>query len=617
MHSDKLPTHRHQKQLHDLLLNKPYPVIDILLLKWSKFKYQLKPLLLKSLEDLLNRINTTQGFNNKILIFLNKLPEEILQNSLEGQLRETMRKCLHTTKVNPEFYLSLLGSESQQSILDIMDLLKETQWQYFLKPLGSKEYILYHALDNKTHFLTLMANQIQNFKDIEDIQLRNNLIILKLVQVFSMTTQFLIQLPNVQQCLEYFVIDEIAEDLSPVYTYFYKDFKRLTVILNYVEKFKDMSASITLQDILSKTSNLEVINKYKLLSNYEETKNFIDNYYIWQNALTNNSLKDYELETVCHYFILACVYDIIVTPSQEVCDEFYAQKLQTLNSLLRQMKNFVLLCQILEDILKFTYLRWEHLQKCEEGAKKSNNLLMSSDTCYTDDDLMPDSSSKSKTKTKSYHRTGFICKSKAFSQLFNFLRTFVTKKLHSADFKNACSDNQQRFQDIVDYITDILWKYSLLEKLEYSQNQAKVSHVEIYLDPEYLPHFVSYHQDALNRVSSDDEDKPTNNYHSHYTSLTRRKAAKKRRRATFSGSIARPKDDLSLQQCRVRANALANSVANIDPLKHLDKSKGNLEATEERSIVLKLLESPQRLAVLALSLKSFNDAKQIIEVILI
>ncbi|XP_023296696.2 zinc finger FYVE domain-containing protein 26 homolog [Lucilia cuprina] len=605
---EKSSTQRCQQQICDLLLNKPYPALDILLLKWTKYKYHIKTILLKVFEELLNRV-PANGFDNKTLKFLNKIPEEILQNSLEGPLR----KCLHDIKLNREFYLCLMGRETTQSLYDILELLKETQWQYFQNPLGTKEYTLYQALDNKAHFLTLMANQITNFKAISDVQLRNNLIILKLVQEFSMTNQLLSQLPNIQQCLEHFDIETTTEDLRSVYKYFYKDFKRLTVIINYAQKFKHMSSCISVQDILLKSSNLEVINKYKLLNNYEETKAFIDSYYMWQNSLTN-SIKDYELETVCHYFILDCVFQIIVTPSSQACDEFYVQKLQSLNALLRQMKNFQLLCQILEDILKFTYLRWEHLEKHNDSGtgKLSSKLMLSSDTSYTDDDILPDSTSKTKIKTKLYQRTGFICKSKAFAQLYNFLKTFVTKKLHSADFKNACSDNQQRFQDIVDYIADILWKYSLLEKLESSQNQAKFNNVEVYLDPEYLPHFVRYHVDALDRLSSDDEEKQTN-YHSHYNSLSRRKAAKKRRRATFSGAIARPKEDLSLQQCRVRANALANSVANIDPLKHLDNSKNKRDINEERSIVLKLLESPQRLAVLALSLKSFNDAKQIIE----
>ncbi|KAM7359354.1 zinc finger FYVE-type containing 26 spastizin [Cochliomyia hominivorax] len=610
---EKSLVQQYEKQIYNLLLHKPYPVLDILLLKWTKLKYQLKPLILKTLEELLKRASK-EGFKNKILIFLNKIPEEILQISLvDGALREIMCKCLLKTEINEEFYLSLMARESTQSLSDVIELLKEVKWQYFQKPLGTKEYILYQALDNKAHFLTLMAQHITNFKDIHDVQLRNNLIILKLVYIFSMTTQLLKQLPNIQQCLDYFDMDTIAEDLRPVYNYFYKDFKRLTIILNYIQTFKDLADNITMEDILSKTSNLEVINKYKLLNNYEETKTFIETYYMWQNVLTNSSLKDYELETVCHYFILTTVFDIIVTPANETCEEFYSQKLQSLNALLRQMKNFDLLCQILEDILNFTYLRWEHLQNNVEGSKKSNKLLISSDTSYTDDnDVLPDSSSKIKSKARSYLKTGFICKFKAFAQLYYFLRTFVTKKLHSADFKNACPDNQHRFQDVVDYITDILWKYSLLEKLEYSQNQARVDNVEVYLDPECLPHFVSYHMDNLNRVSSDDEDKQTN-YHSHYTSLTRRKAAKKRRRATFSGTIARPKDDLSLQQCRVRANALANSVTGIDPLKCLETVKSKMNINEERSIILKLLESPQRLAVLALSLKSFNDAKQIIE----
>lgn len=601
----KSPVQRYQKQICDLLLKYPYPVLDILLLKWMKFKYQIKLVFLKAFEEILKQVQK-DGFSARALKFLNKIPEEILESSIEGDLRESMRKCLMVSKLDNDFYLSLIGRETVQPIDGILELLKETQWQYFQSPLGTREYILYQALDNKTHFLTLIPNQITNFNEIEDVALRNNLIILKLVQEFSITSQLLNQLPNVRQCLEYFNMETIPEDIKPVYEFFYRDFKRITVILNYVDKFKGMSSIITVDDILKKTSNLEIINKFKLLNSYEEAKRFLDTYYMWQNTLTSSD-KDYELETLCNYFILSCVHVIIVTPSSEAYDEFYTQKLQYLNSLLRQMKNFEILCQILEDIIKLTYLRWEHLQKPVDADKVGSKGLISSDATYTDDEIPPEASAKTKSATKMYYKTGFICKPKAFSNLYNFLKTFVTKKLHSADFKNACSDTQQRFQNIVDYITDILWKYSLLEKLEQTQNQSSDKTVDIYLDPEYLHNFVRHHIETIDRVSSDDEENQTN-YQSHYSSLSRRKAAKKRRRATFSGiTLKPPQQEVPLEQHRLSVNSTY-------PLKRLPSSGDVKEIIEERSVIPKLLGSPERLAAMALTLKSFNDAKRIIEV---
>lgn len=585
--------------------------MDILLLKWTEFKYHIKPVLRKSFKELLNCV-PAEGFNYKILKFLNRIPEEILQNSLDDKLRPTMQKCLSESKISEEFYLSLIGRETTTFLHDILELLKESRWQHFQNPLGTKEYVLYHCLDNKTHFLTLIANQITKFKDIEDVELRNNLIILKLVEEFSTTAQHLNQLTDVEKCLTYFNIDTVSNDLRPIYKYFYQDFKRLTVILNYVKMFEGMTACITVRDILSKSSNLDVINKYKLLNNYEQAKTFIETYYQWQNTSVN-SLKEYELQTVCHYFILSCIYEMIITHPADSGDNFYVHKLQSLNTLLRQIKNFTLLCQILEDIINFTYLRWEHLQTNSNDSKLAARQLASTDASYTDDDVLPETAGKTKIKPKLFQRTGFICRSKAFAQLYNFLRSYVTKKLHSADFKNACAEIQQRFQDIFDYVADILWKYELLEKLEHLQNQSKQNNVEFHLDPEILSHFVRYHADALDRISSDDEEIQTN-YRSHYTSLTRRKAAKKRRRATFSGMIDRPRDDLSIADGRDHANGLAGSFANIDPLRRFDHSKYNKSQTEERSIMSNLMESPERLAVLALSLKSFADAKQIIEV---
>lgn len=592
---------RYLKQICDLLLKYPYPLLDLLLLKSEKYKFQINFVFRTAFWELLKHAEK-YGFNAKALKFLNKIPQEILESSIDGDLREKMRKCLKVSKLGNEFYLSLIGRETIQPINGILELLKEKQWQYFQNPLGTKEYILYQALNNKTHFLTLIPNQITNFNDIEDVILRNNLIILKLVQEFSITSQLLCQLPNVEQCLEYFNMQTIPEDIRPVYDFFYRDFKRITIILNYVEKFKDMSPIITVKDMLTKSSNLEIINKFKLLNSYEEAKSFLDAYYDWHNALTTSD-KDYELETLCNYFILSCVHAIIVTPSSETCDDFYAQKLQYLNSLLRQIKNVEILCQILEDILKLTYLRWEHLQQTIDGDKLDNKELISSDATYTEDDIPVNAGGTMKSKTKTYYKTGFICKSKAFSNIYNFLKAFATKKLHSSDFKNTCCDNQLRFQNIVDYITDTLWKYSLLEKLEQSQHQSSLNTVDIYLDSEYLHHFVRYHVDTIDRISSDEENHT--NYQSHYSSLSRRKAAKKRRRATFGGITSKPPpDEVPLEQHNISINSTY-------PLKRLPS---NANTIDERSVIPKLIGSPERLAVMALTLKSFNDAKRIIEV---
>ncbi|GBO99401.1 hypothetical protein EVAR_70113_1 [Eumeta japonica] len=70
----------------------------------------------------------------------------------------------------------------------------------------------------------------------------------------------------------------------------------------------------------------------------------------------------------------------------------------------------------------------------------------------------------------------------------------------------------------------------------------------------------------------------------------------------FSGIIDRPKMDES-RECLARVGALANSSSNIAALERLDYSKNKKNKTGERSIIVKLMEPPERLTLLALSLK--------------
>lgn len=585
---------------------KPYPVLDILLLQPPHVLVHIKWTIIRTFEEVLKVVSKT-GISSNFLKFIIRMPDDILSEALQGELRAKFQQCLHDAQPSEELYLSLLSRKDKQLMLDIIEYLKETKWQYFRKPLGSKEFVLYHALKTNEHFINPLIKELSDFKAIEDITLRNNMIILKLIHEFSSkTTSTLDQLPNVELLVEFFDLENVEEDLLPIYSYFYKDFKRLSTIQHYIGTFPQMSATITVEEVLNMNSLVEIISKHKLLSSYEEAKNLLETYYAWQQNVPLLSLKEREYEIICCYYILSMVYDIITATAVEP-DGFYKQKLHSLNSFLRQI-SFEMLCQILEDIINFVYLRWEHFNKDSRNAKH-HRLLESTDSSQTDDDILQDSSTKSSnaakindTKSTNKHvKTGFVCKSKPFANIFNFLKTFVTKKLHSADFKNSSSDLKLRFQNIVDCITDLLWKYGFFEKMEMSQNQD-LSHKSnnVHFDPDTLIYFVHFHTESLERISSDDEDQTLMNHYS----FSRRKAVKKRRRATFSGSVVTTASDRehALQRSRDRSTILS---ANSFMLSKI---------SEEKSVVPKLLSSPERLAILALSFKQFNDAKKIIEV---
>ncbi|XP_013097242.2 zinc finger FYVE domain-containing protein 26 homolog [Stomoxys calcitrans] len=595
-----------------LLEEKPYPVLDILLLQPPHVMVHIKWAIIRTFEELL-RVVAKNGINTGFLQFLIKIPDDILNEALQGELREKFQQCLSHSQLKEEFYLSLLSRKDKQLLADILEYLKDTKWQCFQQPVGSKEFVLYHALKSKTHFMSHLIQELREFHNIEDVALRNNLIIVKLVHEFSeKASKSLNQLPsNMEALLELIDLENVEEDLVPVYEHFYKDFKRLLVVLQYIGKFPNALALIGVEELLSINSILDIISQHRLLKSYEETKEFLETYYNYQQYLPMFSLKEKEIELLGCYYILATTYDIITSGAfaEIVPDEaFYSQKIQKLNSLLRQIKNFELLCQMLEDVILFIYLRWEHFNGDSKGVKY-RKLDYSDSSSRTDDDILQDSSntpqkhgSKSLCKNGKF---GFVCKSKSFITLFNFLKSYVTKKFHSPDYKQASSEMKSRFQKIADTIGDFLWKHAFFEKMENSQNRNFPNSSSIHYDSDTLMHMVHFHVDSIERISSDDEG-GSNQY-----SLARRKAVKKRRRATFSGASAiTGEKGTDLQQTRTRATILSSSMKFHAKPQNVDFPS---EKSEEKSVVPKLLSSPERLACLALSFKQFNEAKEIIK----
>ncbi|XP_075145264.1 zinc finger FYVE-type containing 26 spastizin [Haematobia irritans] len=592
-----------------LLEEKPYPILDILLLQPPNVMVHIKWAIIRTFEEMLRLVAKT-GINVAFLQFLIKIPDDILNEALQGEMREQFQQCLSETNLGENLYLALLSRKDKQLMVDILEYLKDTRWQFFQQPLGSKEFVLYHALKSKAHFMNPLIEELQAFESIEDPTLRNNLIILKLVHEFSSKAfKSLNELaPNMESLLELMDFEHVDADLLPIYTYFYQDFERLILLMRYIGKFPETYSNIEVEDLLNTNSILEVITKHRLMSSYEEIRDLVESYYACQQNLPMFSFKEKELELLCCYYILATTYDIVTAPASIAnTDGFYNQKIQTLSGLLRQIKNFDLLCQTLEDVMTFIFLRWEHFHQDSKGIKY-RKLNYSDSSSHTDDDIVQDSSAKSsntpqKNKSKilgnKNGKFGFVCRPKSFASLFNFLKTYVTKKLHSPDYKMASSEMRNRFQSIVDTIGDFLWKFTFFEKMERKQTECASI---IHLNPDALVNMVHFHADSDERISSDDEGTTTHHY-----SMARRKAVKKRRRATFSGAVGR---DKNLLESRARASVLSSS------MKVPSKSQKNeipIDIMEEKSVVPKLLSSPERLACLALSFKEIHETKQIIE----
>ena len=230
--------------------------------------------------------------------------------------------------------------------------------------------------------------------------------------------------------------------------------------------------------------------------------------YKWNMKIPSTKYqRDLELETLTYYSALSAVYDTIMLGhrASDANDKEKSNFLQQLNASLRQIKNIDVLCSLLEDIFQLLFLRWEHLsgsQQQQSSAKRASvvqtarkSSLNSSGEEFNEVPTTPVLLIAPPMSAFNF-RHGFVCSAEALWDLLNFLKTFVTKRLHLAELKQASERIRQRFQRIVDLITEALWKYSVLQKVDASALSSREAHANSMrqsLDSEDLIHMVVMH----------------------------------------------------------------------------------------------------------------------------
>lgn len=375
-----------------------------------------------------------------------------------------------------------------------------------------------------------------------------------------------------------------------------------------------------------------VIISVKLCSNisttcsFEETRRFLEATRKWQMQLTNmKSIYELEMETLNYYTALSTVCDIMLpNTNPNNLDAYYECKVQQLNGMLRKILNVDMLCALIEDIFQLIFLRCEHLRHASNiystafHANLGHTAAHSSGVSSTAEAAVetPTASMRSTALSAESGRQGFICRGPALHAIFAFLKNFITKKIHSEDYKLASGRVQLRFQRIVDVITEALWKYAVLQKFDNSLTLSS-SKQKFSLEAEELLQLIHAHIDVIEKSSSDDDSRDRSNH----ASLSRRKAARKKRRATISvtAGITRPAAQAGEPDC-AKVNLMINSVnaaeeTECNAVENL-KSRREFNCLAERSIIPQMLGSPENLAIMALSLKNFSDVKFIIEVVM-
>ncbi|XP_004529516.1 zinc finger FYVE domain-containing protein 26 homolog [Ceratitis capitata] len=597
-----------------------YPVLQILSLNRDKCKLQIDRVILEVLQLLLKKDDAKN--RDPFINFIVNFPLIILNvPALRLKLTKLLTKDIESSD---DICLALLARHDSNLLVEVLEQSHE-KWLICSTGAPSKEFILQQALRNKLHFAPLTARQLKNASSISNNGLRNNLLILKIADELSNTKQTLSELGNINKWLGDYSIDGTPAHLQEIHKFFYADFQRIALILDFLKRYTDIYKGITLDAILNGRCVLKLLYDHDIDASFDDTRRLLDATRKWQIQLTNmKCFYELEMETLNYYTALSTVCDIML-PSPNICDfaNYCDSKIQQLNGMLRKILNVDMLCALIEDIFQLIFLRWEHLRHSSgthssaSHANRSFSAANSTGVSSTAEIAFetPTASMRSTPHSvESSGRHGFICNGQALYAIFVFLKNFITKKMHSEDYKLASERVQLRFQRIIDVITEALWKYGVLQKFDHSVNLANTSR-KFGLDAKELLRLVHIHPDTMEKTSSDDDSRDRSNQ----TNLTRRKASRKKRRATISGAagITRPvveRNDIAetanahIMTCSVNAAGDIEDNA-VEEL----KSRRDYIRLSERSIIPQMLGSPENLAIMALSLKNFDDVKFIIE----
>ncbi|XP_068156330.1 LOW QUALITY PROTEIN: zinc finger FYVE domain-containing protein 26 homolog [Drosophila tropicalis] len=575
-------------RLQSLLISTPYPTLLVLNHILPNAKYKVGRIITLAIQQILEDHESTssQSSLSDFYCVLVNLPQSILDEAHSLQHRLVNRLLSHNNQPEERLMLALLARPDDSMLDEVLRIQEQMELRMPVPP--TKEIVLWLAHNRREHFVPKLSKQLKSYGALEDRTLRNTLLILKLANEFAQGMQTIDELAVLDLPLGGFDVTTVPQDdLQQVLGFFYADFQRLSVMLEFFRNQEDLSKVIKVEQLLRAPGVLSLIYDYGIVCDSEKLFCLIEDTYKWQKLTPAlKCLHHQEIETLSYYTALSHVYNLILEQDK-------SKSMMSLSAQLRQIHQLGTLCSLLEDIFQMVFLRWEQLdQRTAMRHSKQDYDEEEDDEGDDNADVIPSH------QVNHRRRCGFICRAITLQSLFTFLKSFVTKKLHSQDYK--CSTEQTRFQRLVDSISETLWKLGVLQKIDESLTKSTPllsCHLELELQ------LVQMHCNVKEKASSDDESRERN----HASSLNRRKSRKQRRAASFSGAKTVPDAAPTLEQCRARAQLMTKNRETSD-------NCAAVQITEHRSIIPKMLCTPEQLAIMALALKNFTDVKAIIEI---
>lgn len=249
----------HYEKLKHLVEQFPYPTVQILNICDTRLTLFGNNIM----EDVLKYFLTKSPLELDVK-FVNLIANLSFDFIDTSALHHTLVNSLVTQSQNDKLLIALLCRSEAKLLEKVLAVFE--QKEQCLEGLPTKEFVMYNALKHKEHFVPLTSLQIQNFQEVTDIGIRSNLLVLKIVNELMNTSKSISDIGNFNKWLEGFDVSILPINLQEIHGFFVADFKRLYVLIEFLNRSPDKSKNISIDTLLSENSILRLLYDYDILT---------------------------------------------------------------------------------------------------------------------------------------------------------------------------------------------------------------------------------------------------------------------------------------------------------------------------------------------------------------
>lgn len=354
---------------------------------------------------------------------------------------------------------------------------------------------------------------------------------------------------------------------------------------------KFMSRNVILNQLLTMGMDLN-------LQNYDDVKNILvinHDLNLMQWKIFDDEIKDTrrtEVNLLSEYIIVKHILSIM--QSIDTSSEDVKAKRNHIRTLLKSINDGKVLFQLINIVLSLVFLRYEHIRKT--ARKKKNSEILNQ--CESFKENNSHSTDISDAANIDVIQKGFICSREGLKIIIDVLRLHLMT-LDQLEVYQSCDDDlKSKFVLMINNVDNALWRIQVTNTDELS----KPRHCESVTE---LVQFYT-HRKKLNlseRTSDEENILPNKKVH--------RKRLKKRKRINFpteDNDEASDDDAINFQQELPTESSLTEI---SDTRRKLSESKLQ---KKPKSVIAKMLASPQSLITMCVLKNDFENVDKIINV---